>query len=129
MLMPGAYAANVALIALRARLRAAGGLEEAAIHLNIAALLMRLADSHPAAADRVGGPGWNAAVAELQQVKLPDTSGVSNGTVQYMLGRCWDALGRAADARQAFDAAGKATGSTLGEDGPLITDLVAIKRK
>jgi len=115
-LTPAGEAANVALIDLRARLRRAGGLEEAAIHLNLAALLMRLAS-------------WNAAVAELQQVKLPDTSGVSNGTVQYMLGRCWDALGRAAEAQQAFAGAGKVAGSTLGEDGPLISELVAVKRK
>ena len=68
----GREAANVALISLRARLKGAGGLEEAAIHLNLAALLMRLSS-------------WNAAMAELQLVKLPDTSGVSNGTVQYLL--------------------------------------------
>jgi hypothetical protein len=109
-------AANVALIDLRARLRSAGGLEEAALHLNLAALLMRLGS-------------WNAAVAELQQVKLPDTSGVSNGTVQYMLGRCLDAAGKAAEAQQAFATAAKITGSTFGEDGPLISNLVAVRRK
>jgi hypothetical protein len=116
MLAATSEAANIALIDLRARLRSAGGLEEAALHLNLAALLMRLAS-------------WNAAAAELQDVKLPDTAGVSNGTVQYLLGRCFDALGRAPDAQQAFDAAGKVTGSTLGEDGPLIAELVAVRRK
>jgi hypothetical protein len=116
MLTPGREAANVALVDLRARLRGAGGLEEAAVHLNLAALLMRLGS-------------WNAAIAELQQVKLPDTSGVSNGTVQYLLGRCLDSLGKAADAQQAFDSAAKIAGSTFGEDGPLISDLVAVKRK
>jgi len=116
MLTPGPEATNVALVDLRARLRGASGLEEAAVHLNLAALLMRLTS-------------WNAALAELQQVKLPETSGVSNGTVQYLLGRCLDALGRAPDAQQAFSAATKTAGSTLGEDGPLISDLVAVKRK
>lgn len=116
MLSPGREATNVALVDLRARLRGAGGLDVAAIHLNLAALLMRLGS-------------WNAAVAELQQVKLPDTSGVSNGTVQYLLGRCWDSLGRAADAQQAYDSAGKIAGSTFGEDGPLISDLIAVRKK
>jgi hypothetical protein len=116
MLGPGREAANVALISLRARLKGAGGLEEAAIHLNLAALLMRLSS-------------WNAAMTELQLVKLPDTSGVSNGTVQYLLARCLDSLGRANDALQAYTAAAKTNGSTLGEDGPLISDLVAAKRK
>jgi hypothetical protein len=116
MLTPGREATNVALIDLRARLRGAGGLEEAAIHLNLAALLMRLSS-------------WNAAMTELQLVKLPDTSGVSNGTVQYLLGRCLDALGRTADAQIAFTTASKTAGSTLGEDGPLISDLVAVKKK
>jgi tetratricopeptide (TPR) repeat protein len=109
-------AANVALIDLRARLRSAGGLEEAALHLNLAALLMRLGS-------------WNAAIAELQAVKLPDTSGVSNGTVQYMLGRCLDALGKPNDAQQAYATAAKTAGSTFGEDGPLISNLVAVRKK
>ncbi len=115
-LAPTTEAANVALIALRARLRSAGGLEEAALHLNLAALLMRLTN-------------WPAAVAELQEVKLPDTAGVSNGTVQYMLARCLESLARPTDAQQALEAAAKVPGSTLGEDGPLITELIAARHK
>jgi hypothetical protein len=45
--------------------------------------------------------------------------------VQYLIGLCHDALGRAADARQAWDAAARAPRAILSEDGPLVSELAA----
>lgn len=104
--------ANITLLELRTRLSEATGLESTAIRLNIAAALMR-AGQHA------------AALEELQAVKLPDGPGFSNGSVQYLIGLCHDALGRPAEARQAWEAASRAPRATLAEDGPLVSELAA----
>ena len=66
-----------------------------------------------------------AALEELQAIKLPDGPGFSNASVQYLIGLCHDALGRAAEARQAWDAASRAPRAILSEDGPLVSELAA----
>jgi tetratricopeptide (TPR) repeat protein len=101
---------NRILLDLRARLADAGdAFEQSVIRLNTAVALARIGD-------------WNAAKAELAQVKLPDRPGVNNGTVQYLLGICTDALGQRADAEAALKAAA-ATDSLLTEDGPSVKEL------
>jgi tetratricopeptide (TPR) repeat protein len=104
--------ANISLLDLRTRLSETTGLESTAIRLNIAAALMR-----------AGQPA--AALEELQAIKLPDGPGFSNASVQYLIGLCQDALGRAAEARQAWEAASRAPRAILSEDGPLVSELAA----
>jgi tetratricopeptide (TPR) repeat protein len=104
--------ANISLLDLRTRLSEATGLESTAIRLNIAGALMR-AGQHA------------AALEELQAIKLPDGPGFSNASVQYLIGLCHDALGHAAEARQAWDAASRAPRAILSDDGPLISELAA----
>jgi hypothetical protein len=64
--------------------------------------------------------GWEDALVNLEQVMLPDGAGVSAGTVTYLMGLCYEALGRVADARSAFERAAGAAESTLGLDGPSV---------
>lgn len=49
---------------------------------------------------------------------------MSNGTVQYLLGLCLEALGQVAEATKAWRAAATDTESLLTEDGPTIKELV-----
>ena len=104
--------ANISLLDLRTRLSETTGLESTAIRLNIAGALMRVGQHA-------------AALEELQAIKLPDGPGFSNASVQYLIGLCHDALGRAAEARQAWDAASRAPRAILSEDGPLVSELAA----
>jgi hypothetical protein len=104
--------ANISLLDLRTRLSETTGLESTAIRLNIAAALMR-AGQHA------------VALEELQAIKLPDGPGFSNASVQYLIGLCHDALGRGAEARQAWEAASRAPRAILSEDGPLVSELAA----
>jgi hypothetical protein len=102
--------ANRMLLALRARLAGQNSpTDEAVLRLNLAAALAHV-------------EAWSDARAELQRVKLPDGPGVSNGTVQYLLGVCADKLGNRADAEAALKAAA-ATEALLTEDGPAVKDL------
>jgi hypothetical protein len=102
--------ANRMLLALRARLAGQNSpTDEAVLRLNLAAALARV-------------EAWSDARTELQRVKLPDGPGVSNGTVQYLLGVCADKLGNRADAEAALKAAA-ATEALLTEDGPAVKDL------
>jgi len=101
---------NAILVALRARLPGVTDPAEAAVlRLNLAAALARV-------------EAWSDAKTELQQVKLPDGTGVANGTVQYLLGICADRLGNRAEAETAFKAAASSD-SLLTEDGPPVRDL------
>lgn len=70
---------------------------------------------------------WEDALGELEQVTLPDRTGVSAGTVAYLIGLCHEALGQDTQARSAFERAAAATGSTLGIDGPPIPLLARSK--
>ena len=105
---------NAILVALRSRLLAPSEpAEEAIMRLNLAAALARVG-------------AWNEARMELQNVKLPEGSGVANGTVQYLIGLCADRLGNRADAETAYRAAA-ASDSLLTEDGPPVRELAAAK--
>ena len=101
---------NRILLDLRARAGdARDPFEQAVTRLNIAVALARIGD-------------WNAAKAELAQVKLPDRPGVGNGTIQYLIGLCADSLGNRAEAETALKAAA-ASDSLLTEDGPPVKEL------
>jgi PDZ domain-containing protein/PEGA domain-containing protein len=106
---------NRLLLDLRSRLLVPGTpAEDSVLRLNLAAALARVEN-------------WGDARTELQRVKLPDGPGVSNGTVQYLLGLCADKLGNRADAEAAFTAAA-ASDALISEDGPSVKDLVEARR-
>ena len=86
---------------------------EPVLRLNIGIALMRLAN-------------WEDARQELERATLPDAAGVSQGTVLYYLGMCYEKLGRFADATQAWKKA-SATAATVTEDGAPIKDLAEAK--
>jgi hypothetical protein len=69
---------------------------------------------------RVGA--WPEARLELQRVNLADGPGVSNGTVQYLLGLAAERMGNRADAETAWKSAA-ATTALLTEDGPPVKEL------
>ena len=101
-------------LVLDLRFRLAGvkdPLEETMLRLNLGVALIRLSN-------------WADARRELQRVKLPDGPGISNGTVQYLLGVCYEASNQPAEADQAFRAAAAIQGSLLTEFGPTVADAV-----
>lgn len=83
--------------------------DEAVLRLNLAAALVRV-------------EAFGAAREELLRVKLPDGPGVSNGTVQYLLGLCAERLGNVSEAQAAYKTAA-ASEAQLTEDGPTVRDL------
>ncbi len=102
--------ANRVLLALRARLLGpVDPSDEPIVRLNLAAALAHV-------------EAWSDARAELQKIRLPDGPGVSNGTVQYLLGVCEDKLGNRSAAEAAWKAAA-ASNSLLTEDGPAVKEL------
>ena len=102
--------ANRLLLDLRPRLaRESDPFEQSVIRLNIAVALARLGE-------------WSAAREELLKVKLPEQSGVGNGTVQYLLGLAAENLGNRGEAETAFKAA-SASDSLLTENGPPVKEL------
>ena len=107
---------NNLVLALRARLvpSADGSGDDPAIRLNLAVALMRVGN-------------WSDALAELGRVRLPAGPGVSNGTVQYLLGLCHEALGQPADAEKSWRAATADAESLLTEDGPFVKELAERK--
>jgi hypothetical protein len=106
---------NRTLLDLRRRLLTPGTpAEDSVLRLNLAAALARVEN-------------WSEARIELQRVKLPDGAGVSNGTVQYLLGLCADKLGNRADAEAAFTIAAGSE-AQISEDGPAVKDLVEARR-
>jgi hypothetical protein len=101
---------NRMLLELRSRLQTpADPVDDSVLRLNLAASLARVEN-------------WGDARLELQRVKLPDGSGVSNGTVQYLLALCADKLGNRTDAETAY-AAAVASDASITEDGPSVKDL------
>lgn len=73
---------------------------------------------------RAQGLAWVAPAADgAAQVELPDGPGVSGGTVAYLMGLCYEALSRSADARAAFTRAAGVADSTLWFEGPLVAPL------
>jgi Flp pilus assembly protein TadD len=70
---------------------------------------------------------WAEARTELAKVQLPAGPGVSNGTVQYLLGLCYEALGQTVEAERAWRAAVTDAESLLTEEGPSIKELAERK--
>jgi PDZ domain/PEGA domain len=104
--------ANAIVAVLRSRLATASDkVDQAGIRLNLAGALLQAGDP-------------NDARVLLQQVDLPTGSGVSRGTVQYLLGQAELAGGDRAAAVQAFEAARQA-GGRLAADGPAVASLAA----
>lgn len=104
---------NSLVLALRSQLMAAGA-EEPVVRLHLAVALMRVGN-------------WAEARNELSRVSLPPGPGVSGGTVQYLLGLCYEASGQPAEAERAWRAAAAAADSLLTEDGPAVKDLAERK--
>jgi tetratricopeptide (TPR) repeat protein len=96
---------NGILLRLRERLREATPADAGAVRLNLAIVEMRLGQ-------------YQQAIAQFEQVQLPDGAGVSAGTVSYLLGLCYEALGRRAEATTAYTNASKSTDSRLSYMGP-----------
>jgi tetratricopeptide (TPR) repeat protein len=90
--------------------------EESALHLNLGVALMAVEN-------------WADASKELEQVKLPNGPGVSNGTVRYLLGLCYEGLSQPDAAVAAWREAAAVKDATLGNDGPAIKDLADKKLK
>jgi Flp pilus assembly protein TadD len=107
---------NDLTLSLRARVAAtpSGATADPVLRLNLAVALMRLGN-------------WTAASAELSRVQLPPGPGVSNGTVQYLRGLCYEALGQSPDAERAWRAAAGDPESLLTEDGPHVKELAERK--
>jgi predicted negative regulator of RcsB-dependent stress response len=102
---------NLALLDLRRRAaRTAPPAETAAVNLNLAVVLMRLAN-------------WDEALTTLGRVQLPEGAGVSVGTVAYLRGLCLEGAGRTTEAQAAFAAAANAGEARLSSEGPLIAPL------
>ena len=55
-------------------------------------------------------------------MRLPESRAVGNGTVQYLLGLCAEALGSRAEAETAWRVAASSE-SLLTEDGPPVREL------
>lgn len=103
---------NKLVLDLRFRLTTAKDpLEEMLLRLNLGVALMSLEN-------------WSEARRELQRVRLADGPGVSNGTVQYLLGRCFEEMGQVAEADQAYKAAAAVEGSLVTEFGPTVADAI-----
>jgi hypothetical protein len=88
--------------------------EQAALHVNLAIVMMRLGN-------------WEDALVELGAAKLPDGPGVSAGTVAYLTGRCEEALGHAANATAAYTKAAASPKARLSSEGPLVAPLALQK--
>jgi hypothetical protein len=106
---------NNLVLALRPQLAAQpDGQPDPIVRLNLAVALMRLG-------------AWSEARGELAKVQLAAGPGVSNGTVQYLLGLCHEALGQMTEAQVAWHAASTDAESSLTEDGPLVKELALRK--
>lgn len=105
---------NNLMLSLRPRLAQADAQPDPIVRLNLAVALMRLGD-------------WTDARGELSKVQLAAGPGVSNGTVQYLLGLCHEALGQMTEAQAAWHAASTDAESQLTEDGPLVKELALRK--
>jgi len=105
---------NRVLLDMRARLAGAKDpVEQATIRLNLAVALARSGE-------------WNDAREELQGIRLPAGPGVSDGTVQYLLGLAADRLGNRAEAEAALKKAAAADGLVT-EDGPAVRELAGAR--
>ena len=108
------WASNALLLFLRAALAGQPeGTDAQATRLNLAVSLMRVGN-------------YAEALDELGRVRLPPGPRISNGTVQYLVGLCHEALGAQAEADRAFRAASTLEGRMY-DDGPAVKDLAERK--
>lgn len=106
---------NRLIMDYRRRLASSTGREAMMLRLNLGVALMKV-------------ESWEDAVTELKQVTLGSNPGVADGTVQYLLARCYGKLGMLTQEAAALDLAGKSDGAQLVVNGPLITELVKRER-
>lgn len=106
---------NGMFLRLRDRVRdAKTAVDATAARLNLAIVEMRLGR-------------WREASENLQALRLPDGEGVSGGTVAYLLGLCYEALGRQPEATSSFTAAARSTNAMLSVQGPRIAPLAQVR--
>jgi tetratricopeptide (TPR) repeat protein len=99
----------------RARLRRpAADADASLVRLNLAVAAYRIGD-------------FETARDELEKIQLPSGPGISQGTVQYLLGLAYEGLTDIARARQAFQRAAEAEGATLSDQGGRIPELAKQK--
>lgn len=102
---------NVLAAEWRARARRASQDADAVmVRLNLAVALLRIGDAE-------------AARPLLEGLSLPDGPGISGGTVQYLLGLAYEALGDLARARDTLTRASSADKAVLSDQGGSIADL------
>jgi hypothetical protein len=102
---------NILLLDLRGRLADATGLDATSIRLNLAAALTRAGD--PA-----------GALALLDELGSP-VAGITAATTSYLRGVALDALGRSAEAQQAWQLAARAATGVFALEDPPIAELAA----
>jgi hypothetical protein len=106
---------NRALLDLQvAHAAAPGGIQKAALAINLAVVHLRLGN-------------WDEALAILKDVQATDGAGVSAGTVAYLNGLALEGLGRTADAQAAFTKAAASPQARLWFEGPLVAPLASAK--
>jgi hypothetical protein len=88
--------------------------ERSAAALNLAIVDMRLGN-------------WDDAQTALADAHLADGSGVSAGTVAYLSGLCYEAVGKTPEAQAAFTKAAAAPQARLSLEGPLVAPLARQK--
>jgi hypothetical protein len=84
--------------------------ERTAARINLAIVQMRLGN-------------LDDALTSLRDVQLPDGPGVSGGTVSYLTGLCFKALGRTPEAQAAFTKAAASPQARLSAEGALVAPL------
>lgn len=104
---------NALVMSLRATLLSSST-DDQIVRLNLAVALMRTGN-------------WAEAKAELSKIQLVAGPGVSNGTVRYLQGLCFEALGQPSEAERAWQAAATDSQSQLTDDGPLVKELAERK--
>ncbi len=110
-----ALLANRALLDLQDAVRSpVVGVQSMAASINLALVHMRLGN-------------WDDALAALKDVQMLDGPGVSAGTVSYLNGLAFEALGRAPDAQAAFTKAAASPQARLWYEGPLVAPLARAK--
>ena len=106
-----ALLANRALLDLQDAVRSpVVGVQSMAASINLALVHMRLGN-------------WDDALAAIKDVQLLDGPGVSAGTLAYLNGLAYEALGRAPDATAAFTKAAASPQARLWYEGPLVAPL------
>ena len=106
---------NRALLDLQmAYASASGGIQKAAVAINLAVIQLRLGN-------------FDDALATLKDVQATDGAGVSAGTIAYLNGLAYEGLGRTSDAQAAFTKAAASPQARLWFEGPLVAPLATAR--